>query len=88
MSYNKDTLKKELNNIIDNINEYNLFLLYTTLKRYDIYIKKFINNKTLYDIYVYELYNLVDEYFNGVKENHDNIKNNFKRIINIIIINL
>lgn len=82
-------LKCKLITIYKDYESYDLISLYRNLLKYNKDIRRFINNNELYEKYINELYNIIDEYAYG-NENNDieKIKDDFIIIIQKVINNL
>jgi hypothetical protein len=82
----KHILKNNLIDIYNNYHSYDLISLYRNLLKYNNDIKKYMRDYELYDIYITELYNIIDEYAYGNDKNElTKIKTEFIIIIEKVI---
>ena len=85
MSSNKQILKNNIISICNNYNSYDLISLYRNLIKYNNRLRIYILDDDVYNSYMHELYNVIDEYAYNNENNHEEIKKEFIAVVNKII---
>jgi hypothetical protein len=85
MSSNKQILKNNIISICNNYNSYDLISLYRNLIKYNNRLRIYILDDDVYNSYMHELYNMIDEYAYSDENNHEELKKEFITVVNKII---